>query len=153
MKGNTMMYEKLKADKITAMKAKDNATKQVLVGIIDQAEKNAKKSMRDVIDDDVFSSLRNLRNKLQENIHIYSERGVADKLAETKFEISVIEQYLPKEASIDDFRVKVSEIFNSMGLEKNPKVMKEIMPILRENFGASFNGNNARIAIEEYIKL
>lgn len=147
-----MMYEKLKADKITAMKAKDNATKQVLVGIIDQAEKNAKKAMRDVVDDDVFSALRNLRNKLQENISIYSERGVADKLAETQFEISVIEGYLPKEASNEDISKKIAELFVAKGIEKNPSAMKTIMPLLREHFGASFNGNSARMLVEAYIK-
>lgn len=147
-----MMYEKLKADKISAMKAKDNATKQVLVGIIDQAEKNAKKAMRDVVDSDVLSALRNLRNKLQENIPIYSERGVADKLAETKFEISVIENYLPKEASDEDLQKKIVELFVANGIEKSPNAMKTIMPLLREHFGASFNGNSARILVEKYIK-
>lgn len=152
MKGKIMMYEQLKADKITALKAKDNLTKQIIIGVIDQAEKIAKKSMREVNDEDVLSSLRTLRNKLNENIPIYKERGVADKLAETEFEISVIEKYLPKSASVNDMQAVVVEIFQSKGLEKSPKSMKEVMPLLREHFGASFDGKNARIAIETYIK-
>lgn len=147
-----MMYTQMKADKITAMKAKDNATKQVLIGIIDQAEKNAKKEMREVADSDVISALRNFRTKALENVGIYTERGVADKLAEVQFEISVVEKYLPKEASEADVMKKIEEIFTAKGLEKNPQAMKAVMPALREAFGSSFNGNTARILVEKYIK-
>lgn len=150
-----MIYEELKKAKITAMKNKDQVTKDILILILDNAEKLAKKSMREVSEADVISALRSTKNKAQEALDIYAKATTSDvsvEIARAQKEMEIATQFLPKETSESDVKAKILEIVASKQLPKAPSSMKILMGSLKEAFGANLNGNMARVLVETYLK-
>ena len=147
-----MLIEQIKKDKMIAMKDKDTIAKNVLVLIIDFAEKKAKEELRAVNDNDVVIALRASINKAQDNINIYTKAGMQDKLDEILAEVAVAKKYLPQETSAEEIEKKIQEIMVSKSIVREPASIKHLMPELKTAFGSALNGKMAKTIIENYLK-
>lgn len=149
-----MLMEQLKKDKMNAMRNKDTASKNALTQIIDIAEKTAKAECRDVTNEDCVKALKSSIKKANDAISMY-EKASADnsaaqeKILEAKHEISVAQNYLPKEATEEQILIKVKEIAEQHGDSVSIKVL---MPALKKAFGDSLNGNVAKMVIEKFLR-
>jgi uncharacterized protein YqeY len=91
-----MLYEKIKTDRLNAMKAKDENRKRilsVLVGEIDRC-----RGTKELSDDVVIASVKKLVKAAKDTIQMVGPD------ASTTSDLVVLEAYLPKELSESDIR-------------------------------------------------
>lgn len=90
------IYEKLRADIVTAMKARDQATTTIL-RTMDAAIKRAEMDQGKPIDDAlVIATLRKAVKNLRDANAEFTKGGRADLVATNDIEIAVLEKYLPQ---------------------------------------------------------
>lgn len=147
-----MLIDQIKKDKLLAMKNKDIVTKNVLVLVIDFAEKKAKAELRDATDNDIVIALRASISKAQDNIPIYTKAGLQDKLNEALNEIAIAQKYLPQETSAEAIEQKIHEIMTAKSLPREPASIKHLMPELKNAFGSALNGKMAKSIVDNYLK-
>jgi uncharacterized protein YqeY len=113
-----MLKEKIDKDFITAFKAKDSVTKNLLSvvkGEITTIEKNTGQSP--LPDADVIKILSKVSKNLKETIDQTGDES-------SKVELAIIEAYLPKQMSKDEITSKVSSLVNA-GVVNIGAIMKE----------------------------
>lgn len=90
------IYEKLRADIVTAMKARDQATTTIL-RTVDAAIKRAAMDQNKEIDDAlVIATLRKALKNLRDANAEFSRAGRTDLVSANEAEIAVLEKYLPQ---------------------------------------------------------
>lgn len=120
------LYEQLRADIVTSMKARDSATTTALRtndAAIKRAAMDANKEIDDAL---VIATLRKaVKNLADANIE-FSKHGRADLVATNEFEIKLIEKYLP--AGIDG--AKLDALINAAIAETGAKSGKEMGKVI-----------------------
>jgi uncharacterized protein YqeY len=112
------LKERINADYMTAFKAKDSVTKNllsVIKGEIQTIEKNS--GIDNMPDEDVIKILNKTVKSLKETLN------VSDSV-DTKLELAIVEAYLPKQLSKEEIFNKVTELKNS-GVTNIGQIMKE----------------------------
>jgi uncharacterized protein YqeY len=112
-----MIKEQINKDYMTAFKAKNTVSKNLLSvvkGEIQTIEKNT--GVENMSDEDVL--------KILTKISKYLKEMVAGGNEQAKIELAIIECYLPKQMSRDEITEKVTEIVNS-GITNIGLIMKE----------------------------
>jgi uncharacterized protein YqeY len=121
------LKERINADYMTAFKAKDSVTKNllsVIKGEIQTIEKNS--GIDNMPDEDVIKILNKTVKSLKETLN------VSDSV-DTKLELAIVEAYLPKQLSKEEIFNKVTELKNS-GVTNIGQIMKEFagLPVDRK---------------------
>jgi uncharacterized protein YqeY len=112
------LKEKISADYLSAFKSKDSIAKNILSvvkGEIQTVEKNT--GALDLADSEVIKILTKTAKSLKETIALANDE-------KSKQELSVIENYLPKQMSREEVVVKVTELISS-GVTQIGSIMKE----------------------------
>lgn len=112
------LKEKISADYLSAFKSKDSIAKNILSvvkGEIQTVEKNT--GALDLPDSEVIKILTKTAKSLKETIALANDE-------KSKQELSVIENYLPKQMSREEVVVKVTELISS-GVTQIGSIMKE----------------------------
>ena len=110
------LREQINKDYMTAFKEKNTVAKNllsVIKGEIQTIEKNVGKELSD---EDVVKILQKSAKSLKEMVASGSEQA--------KEELTIVESYLPKQMSKDEFTQKVTELVNS-GVTQMGAIMKE----------------------------
>lgn len=122
---------KLKAEIITAMKAKDKdrlGVLRMLQAAVKQVEVDER---RDLSDDDVMKILTSYARKVKDQIKSYGEGGRAELLAAAETELTIVAEFLPAEMSDEELeaivRAAIAEA-GAAGPRDMGKVMKVLMP-------------------------
>ncbi len=128
------MYDKIKADIVTAMKDKDTLKLQTLRGIKGDADLehiNKKVEINDELMINVLS--RGIKTR-KESIGEFEKGGRDDLIAKTNEEIELLQSYLPEQLSSDEISKIIDEVFAKV----NPKsekdmglIMKEVSPLVK----------------------
>ena len=100
--------EKIKEDFMVAFKAKEMSKKNFLGLIKSTIENEEKNKMGELNDSEVTKILEKFQKSLNEVI----TKGVGDTVVDAKFELSILEGYLPKKMSEDEIRNKILELKN-----------------------------------------
>ena len=124
------ILEKLRKDKVQAMKDKDKlriGVISLMMSSIALAEKEKKKTLEDE------EALEFIKRELKQTKDALEQTPTnrEDLISETEKKIEIISSYLPEQMSIEELKKEVEKIIKELNLEKNPKnkgvLIKEIM--------------------------
>jgi uncharacterized protein len=120
------IYESLRADIITAMKARDAATTlalRTMDATIKRAEMDANKPIDDAL---VVTTLRKAVKNLIDAKADFARGGRADLVAANEAEIRVLEKYLPKGLDPAKLEALVVEVIAATGAHSKKEMGKVI---------------------------
>ncbi|HZP58882.1 MAG TPA: GatB/YqeY domain-containing protein [Opitutaceae bacterium] len=125
------LYEKLRADIVVAMKARDNVTVTAL-RTADAAIKRAEMDQNKPIDDTlVIATLRKAVKNLADAKADFEKGGRADLVAANETEIRVLEKYLPQGLDVARLEALIAEAITETGAQSK-KDMGKVMGALKK---------------------
>lgn len=127
--GASPLFEKINADIITAMKAKDEAllsALRMLKSAIKYREIDLKQEIKD---EDVIEVLSKQAKQRKESIEGFEKGGRMESAAKEKAELAVIEKYLPAGLSEAEIAALIEEAVKATGAA-GPKDMGKVMGFL-----------------------
>ncbi|MDR1281379.1 MAG: GatB/YqeY domain-containing protein [Opitutaceae bacterium] len=149
---STTIYEQLRADIITAVKARDSATATVLRtndGAIQRAAMDLNKPIDDAL---VIATLRKSVKNLADAKAQFEKGGRADLVAANDRELRLIEKYLPRQLDAARLEALVAEAIAATGAGSK-KEMGKVIAALRQHpdaglidFGAASKLIQAKLA-------
>ena len=120
------IYERLRADILTAVKARDSATALIL-RTADAAIQRASMDQAKPIDDAlVVATLRTSVNNLTDAKEEFQKGGRADLVAANEAEIRVVEKYLPQGLDAAKIEALVAEAILETGAQSKKEMGKVI---------------------------
>lgn len=126
------LKKQLLTDLKAAMKAKDKVRKSTITLIraaILQEEKD--KQIDDLEDSDIEAIISKQYKQRKDSLKEFEKAGRDDLIEQTKAEMAIIEDYLPKQLSQEEIGAIVEDTIQEIGAESMKdmgKVMKAIMP-------------------------
>lgn len=104
------IIEKIKADKIAAMKSGDKARKDTLT-LVQAAVKQVEVDTRkDLSDEDVIQILKKMVKQRNDSINQYTTAGRLELAAIEESERTIIYEYIPTQMSEQDIRIRVYDL-------------------------------------------
>lgn len=134
-----MLVQKIRADMIAAMKAKDDLRVQTLRGALaaftNELVAKGKKPTEELADNDASTVLKRLAKQRKEAAEQYAKGGRADLAEKESKELKIIEEYLPQMASEDEVEKVAKEKIAEMSADKTKMghVMGAVMKALAGN--------------------
>jgi uncharacterized protein YqeY len=142
-----MLYERLKEESVTALKAGDSRLLGILRLLLSElAYAQADYKEGDLPDEEVVRILSKEAKKRKEAIEIYEKAGEAARADQEKYELGVIDQYLPRLMGESEVEAEVSKIASETGLSGG-RLMGAVMSKLR---GKVDGGMINKIVLEKY---
>ncbi len=141
-----MIRERVKAAQIAAMKSKDKdrtaATRSILAKFKDKDIELRGKD--NDLDDDVIVTdvLQKMAKQRRESITMYSEGGRIELAESEKFELSVIEEFLPAQLSEDEVKTIIETLKSETGAQ-GMKDMGKLMGALKSKHGSEIDMGKA----------
>ncbi len=134
-----MLKEKLLEDLKKSMKDKNIIRKNVIQmarAAILQVEKD---KQIEVTDEQIVEIIAKETKKRKDSIADYEKSGRQDLLEQIKEEISILEEYLPKQLSTEEIEKEVKEIITQLGVT-SIKQMGLVMKTAKEKLGVAADG-------------
>jgi uncharacterized protein len=129
-------YEKLRADVITAVKARDTATATILRtadAAIQRASMDASKPIDDAL---VVTTLRKAVKNLVDAKVEFAKGGRGDLVAANEAEIRILENYLPRQFDAVRLESLVTDAIKESGAQSK-KEMGKVIAVLKKHPEAS----------------
>ena len=123
------IFDKINADLITSMKAKDEASTSALRMLKSAIKYKEVDLKREVKDEEVIEVLSKQAKQRKESIEGFEKGGRTEMAAKEKAELILIEKYLPASLSEDELLRLIEEAVKSSGAA-GPKDMGKVMGIL-----------------------
>ncbi|HUO57897.1 MAG TPA: GatB/YqeY domain-containing protein [bacterium] len=123
------MFDKINADLITAMKAKDEASTSALRMLKSALKYKEVDLKRELKDEDVIDVLSKQAKQRKESIEGFEKGGRKDMADKEKAELALIEKFLPAALSDAELAQLVEETIKSTGAA-GPKDMGKVMGAL-----------------------
>ena len=125
------LYEQIKKDLVSAMKAKDTLRLSVLRMTKSAITEEEIRGNKELSDDGVITVLTRLVKQRNEAAEAFEKGGNAEKAASERAEIEILKEYLPKALTEDEIRDLVNETIQEVGAKAPTDfaiVMKSVMP-------------------------
>jgi len=129
------MLETLQNELKNAMKAGDKAALTGLRNIIGKLKAAQIDKGKELTEEESLKILLSAGKQLKESIHQYEKGGRNDLADQEKFELSLLEKYLPEQMSEDKIREVVKRVIQSTGAESAKDMGKVMGPIMKELSG------------------
>jgi uncharacterized protein len=128
-----MIYEKIKADIKTSMKAYDAETVKTLRSLDAEIQNKAIATKNPVFTDDmVVGVIQKGIKQREESIEIFTKGGRTDLATEEKMQIEVWKRYLPTMLNEEEVTEVIKNIVANMKENINMgSIMKAVQPVLR----------------------
>ena len=123
------LFDKINADIITAMKAKDEASLSALRMLKSAIKYKEVDLKREVKDEDVIEVLSKQAKQRRESIEGFEKGGRAESAASERAELALIEKFLPAALSDAELTQLIEEAVKSSGAA-GPKEMGKVMAVL-----------------------
>ena len=134
-----MLKEKLLEDLKESMKNK-NVTRKNVVQMVRASVLQVEKDKKiEVTDEQIVEIIAKEAKKRKDSIVDYEKSGRQDLLEQIHEEISILEEYLPEQLSIEEVETKVKQIIEELGAS-SIKEMGKVMKTAKERLGASTDG-------------
>jgi hypothetical protein len=146
------LQEKVNADIIVAMKAKDEVTLRALRAVksallLAASEKGASADGK-LSDEVAIKAFQKLAKQRKESLDIYVQNG-RDELAQTeREEIEVLERYLPKQMSQEEIKEVLVKIVAQVGASSAAEVGK-VMPVAMKELAGKADGKTIQAVLKE----
>lgn len=136
-----MLIEAIKADRLQAMKARDELKKNLLGTLYAAATKDTK------IPDDaaVVKTVRSFLKSTEETIGLLEGKGLDATAA--RDERAILEFYLPRTLAEAELRASVEELVAALP-ERSPKAMGQIMAALKARHGDTLDSRAASAVVK-----
>lgn len=145
------LKEQLSTDLKTAMRAKDNARRDVIRSLqaaIKQKEVDGQKTLDD---DGVLQVLMAEAKKRNESIEAYESAGRRDSVESEKAELVIIQSYLPKQLSRDELRNIAQEVITAQGVT-SVKELGKVMPLIMSQVKGQADGRLVNEVVRELLQ-
>ena len=150
-----MLREKIKAELVAAMKAKDEAkisTLRMIGAALKDKDIAARPSgkMDGISDDEILSMFQSMIKQRKESVELYEKGGRADLADKEKKEIELISSFLP--AQMDDKAIKaaIQEVITATGAA-SIKDMGKVMGALRAKYAGQMDFGKASGLIKSLL--
>lgn len=146
------LQEKVNADIITAMKAKDEISLRALRGLksallLAGSEAGANGI---VSDEQAMKIFQKLAKQRKESLDIYVQNGREDLAKTESEELSVIEKYLPAQLSPEQIKLELSALLQANGASSAADFSK-VMPIAMKHFAGRADGKIISASLKELL--
>ena len=131
-----MLIDRIKDDRLAAMKARDELKKNLLGTLFAAATKDGKAPD----DATVLRTIRSFMKSLQETVSLLQARGL--DAAAQRAEQAILEAYLPQVLGEDELHASIAEIVAGLP-ERSPKAMGQVMAALRARHGDALDNKTA----------
>ena len=131
-----MLLDRIKADRLAAMKARDELRKNLLGTLLATAAKDAKAPD----DAQVLRAVRAFVKSLDETIGLVEARG--GDARPQRAEKAVLEAYLPRAPGEEELKASIAEIVAGLP-ERSPKAMGQVMAALKARHGEALDARAA----------
>lgn len=145
------ILEKLRKDKVQAMKDKDKlriGVISLMMSSIALAEKEKKKTLEDE------EALEFIKRELKQTKDALEQTPTnrEDLISETEKKIEIISSYLPEQMSIEELKKEVEKIIKELNLEKNPKNKGVLIKEIMGKFKSKTDGKTVSSVVDELFK-
>ena len=123
------LFDKINADLITAMKAKNEAATSALRMLKSAIKYKEVDLKREIKDEEVIEVLTKQAKQRKESIEGFEKGGRVDMATKEKAELGLIETYLPAGLSDEELSTMVVDTIKSIGAS-GPKDMGKVMGAL-----------------------
>ena len=144
------LQERIRADLLEAMRAKDEVRKSSLRMLI-AAVKNAQIEARKELDDGgVLAMVQKQVKQRRESVAEFRKGNREDLVAIEEAEIEVLSAYLPAQVSRAEIVAAAQKVVAETGAS-GPRDMGKVMPALTKQFGASADGRTISEVVREIL--
>lgn len=156
------LYNKIKEEIKTSMKAKDSKRTQTLrliTSAIKQIEVDKRLEEKDITDSLVIEILSKMIKQRKESINSYTLGNRLDLVEQEEYEINIINEFMPKQMKDYEVMVEIIKVCNnlyntnitSFEYKITIKDMGKIMSIIKPIINGKFDNSVASNMIKEYI--
>ena len=131
-----MLIDRIRADRIEAMKARDELRKNLLGTLVAAASKETKTPD----DAAVVRTMRSFEKSLDETIALLAAKGLSAEQQRT--EKAILAGYRPQALSADELAGSIATIVASLP-ERSPKAMGQVMAALKAKHGDALDSRVA----------
>lgn len=139
-----MLIEKIKADRLQAMKARDDLKKNLLGTLAAAATKETKTPD----DAAVVRTVRAFLKSLEETIALLDAKGL--DAGPQRAEKAILEGYLPQALTEAELRASIGEIVAGLP-ERSPEAMGQVMAALKARHGEALDARRASALVREAL--
>ena len=131
-----MLIDGIKADRLAALKSRDELKKNLLSTLVAAATKDSKAPD----DAAVARTVRSFLKSLEETAGLLAGKGL--DTAQQRAEAAILQGYLPQPLSEAALRSSIDEIVAGLP-ERSPKAMGQVMATLKERHGDALDSRAA----------
>ena len=149
-----MLRDTIKAETVTAMKAKDKertAALRLIAAKIKDRDIELRTASGDIDDDAmVIDVLQKMGKQRRESIAMYEQGGRNELAAQEKAELAVIEEFLPQQLSETETKAVIESIKSELGAD-GMKDMGRVMGELKKRHGTELDMSKASGWVKEAL--
>lgn len=144
-----MLFEQISSDIIAAMKAKDKVRLMALRSVKKYfiEAKTAPGANDELPDEKALAIIAKLVKQGKDTASVYAQQSRQDLAKEELDQVAVMEEYLPKQLSVEELRTEISSLIEEVGAT-SPKDMGRVMGIATKRLSGKAEGK----AISEMVK-
>lgn len=146
-----MLKEKLLDDLKNSMKEKNEIRKNVVQMVRAAILQVEKDKQIELTDEQIIEIMAKEAKKRRDSISDYEKGGREDLVNNIKQEVSIIEEYLPKQLSKEEVLTIVKDVITEVGAT-SIKDMGKVMKAAKEKIGAASDGKTINEAVKELLQ-
>lgn len=144
------MLERLQESVKTALKAGDKETVAVLRMIVNELQKEAKTTRKDLDENAELAVLRREQKRREESLEAFRGGGREDLAAQEEFAVRVIEELLPEQMDEAELSALVERVVSEAGAT-SARDMGKVMAAIMAQGGARVDGKLASRLVKERL--
>jgi len=146
------LINKIQADLIEAMKAKDELRLLVLRMLI-AAMKNKRielKKQEDITDEEALAVIKSELKKRKDSIEAFRQGERQDLIDKEEAEVKILDRYLPEQLSETEIEIIVKEVIASLG-DVSPADFGKVMGMAMGKLKNQADGNQVKDAVNKLL--
>ena len=136
-----MLLDRIKADRIAAMKERDEVRRNLLGTLLGAASKETKTPD----DEMIVRTIRSFLKALDETIGLIEDRG--GSAGQQRAERAILESYLPQVLAEAELEASIAAIVAGLP-ERSPKAMGQVMAALKAKHGEALDARAASVKVK-----
>lgn len=145
-----MYTERLRADKMAALKAKDTTRNKVITMLLSGMTYKHKEVGRDLTEAECLEVISKELKQVRESLEMSKERP--EVVQELEAEIAILENYLPQQMSAEEVIAAVKELISNAGLEATAKNKGAIMKAVMGELKGKADGKAISAAVDALLQ-
>lgn len=143
--------DRIRKDKMQAMKDKDQVRKAVLTNLMSVVSLAEKEAKRNLSDSEALAFVQK-EVKVNEDALASLPADRLENIEEAKARIEILRSYLPSQLSDEDLEKEVQKIIEREGLERSPKSLGKIIPVILTEFPGQTDGARVSKVCSKLLK-